>query len=72
MVNSGLVVKEIHVRIEGEAILLWIESCVYTDDLRTPRTTGVVLNGLRPGRYTVQYSSKDGGRDEIGAVLVEE
>lgn len=71
MVNSGLVVKEIHVQIEKGAVLLWIESCVYTETKCTPRTAGVVLDDVGPGKYRVEYLSGDGRRDAIGAVLID-
>jgi len=72
MVNSGLAVREIHARIEKEALLLWIESCVYTEKSSTPQTDGILLEGVEPGRYKVEYLSADGRRDAIGTVVIGE
>lgn len=71
LINSALAVKELHVRMEEDAVLLWIESCVYTDETRSPRTSGVRLDDIGPGRYTVLYLGEDGRRDEIGTVVIE-
>ena len=60
-INSALVVKDIKSRTMQDKILIWVVVCVVTDKYKEPHwTKGIHLEGIKEGKYSVQYLNPDG------------
>jgi hypothetical protein len=69
IMNSGLALKEIVVRRQGNKILLKVLTTIAGKG-SSPSSKDLLLGSLEPGRYSVLFTEPDGATVEVGNITV--
>lgn len=70
MINSGMGVRELKHKRDGNTILLTLVTCVIGKDVKTTPKP-VDLSDYPAGEYSIQYLDPDGTRHAVGKVTLE-
>jgi len=70
VMNSGLMLKEIVVRREGNTLGIALFTSTAGGSIQRTTSGDVALGDLQPGRYSVVYAEPNGGRVDMGEVTV--
>lgn len=70
LMNSGLALKDIVVRRQGHTLGIALVTTVASDANQRRSSTDLSLGDLEAGRYAVVYAEPNGGRVDIGEIIV--
>ena len=67
--NSALVVKDVQLQAQQGKIVVWVITCVVTDQHKESHwTRSITLKGVKQGKYAVQYLNPDGSTVDLRSV----
>ena len=70
VMNSGLALKEIVVRREGNTVGIALFTTAAGSLSQRTTSSDIALGDLQPGRYTVVYAEPNGERVDVGQITV--